>query len=83
MSSEGCSGRGVANSVSILAPTYDHPALWKGISSMISEVAEQLPKATSPDAIVCSVGGGSMLTGTLLGCAEQGWDDGDINFLVR
>ncbi|KAF9519992.1 hypothetical protein BS47DRAFT_1287756 [Hydnum rufescens UP504] len=60
----------------VLAPTYDHPALWKGISSMISEVAEQLPKATSPpDAIVCSVGGGSMLTGTLLGCAEQGWDD--------
>ena len=69
---------------SVMAPAYDHPALWKGNSSIISEIAEQLPKASSPpDAIVCSVGGGSMLTGTLLGCAEHGWDDGNSISLVH
>ncbi|KAF9513027.1 hypothetical protein BS47DRAFT_1376820 [Hydnum rufescens UP504] len=60
----------------VMVPAYDHPILWKGISSMISEIAEQLPEAASPpDAILCSVGGGSLLGGTLLGSASQGWDD--------
>jgi L-serine/L-threonine ammonia-lyase len=63
-----------------MVQAYDHPILWKGISSMISEIAEQLPEAASPpDAILCSVGGGSLLGGTLLGTASQGWDDGNVS----
>lgn len=58
-----------------LASPYDHELLWLGASSMIDEVAEQLPKNLSaPDAIVASVGGGSLIGGVLLGCERYGWD---------
>ena len=66
-----------------MVPAYDHPTLWKGISTIISEVADQLPEAASPpDAILCSVGGGSLLGGTLLGSASHRWDDGKFQVLL-
>jgi len=40
---------------------------------MIKELQEQLP--TKPDAIFCSVGGGGLLGGIIVGCKEVGWDD--------
>lgn len=59
---------------SILVPAYDHELLWEGHSSMIQEIARQLPKR--PDAIFCSIGGGGLLGGVIIGCEKQGWDDG-------
>lgn len=65
---------------SIMMPVYDHPTLWKGSSSIIDEISEQLPRssgetqAVQPDLIMCSVGGGSLLGGLLLGCNRLGWD---------
>lgn len=32
-----------------------------------------------PDAIVCSVGGGSLLSGIVIGCQRYDWDDGQSN----
>ena len=41
---------------------------------MISEIHDQLPQ--KPDAIFCSVGGGGLLGGIIVGCKNVGWDDG-------
>ncbi|KAI5825556.1 tryptophan synthase beta subunit-like PLP-dependent enzyme [Schizophyllum commune Tattone D] len=54
-------------------PAYDHEVLWEGHASIIDELAAQLK--AKPDAIFCSVGGGSMLGGILVGCKKKGWDD--------
>ncbi|KAF8323168.1 tryptophan synthase beta subunit-like PLP-dependent enzyme [Clavulina sp. PMI_390] len=63
-----------ANPDAVMIPAYDHPTLWQGSSSMIDEIAEQLPPgSTPPDAIVCSVGGGSLIGGMMIGCDRQQW----------
>ena len=51
---------------SVMAPAYDDPLLWQGHSSMIEEIAKDIPK--KPDAIFCSVGGAGLLGGVLVGC---------------
>jgi L-serine/L-threonine ammonia-lyase len=58
----------------ILVPAYDEPLLWEGHSSMIAEVKNQLD--VKPDAIFCSVGGGGLLGGIIVGCKNENWDDG-------
>jgi len=41
---------------------------------MIVEIRDQLKK--KPDTIFCSVGGGGLLGGIIVGCKGIGWDDG-------
>lgn len=62
----------------VMVPAYDDPVIWDGHSSMITEIHAQLPR--KPDAIVCAVGGGGLLGGVLVGCANVGWDDGVASF---
>jgi L-serine/L-threonine ammonia-lyase len=57
----------------VMVPAYDDPIVWQGHASMIKEIAHQIPN--KPDAIFCSVGGGGLLGGVLVGCKEVGWDD--------
>ncbi|KAF9232147.1 tryptophan synthase beta subunit-like PLP-dependent enzyme [Melanogaster broomeanus] len=64
--------RGDPNAV--VLSSYDDPVLWKGHSSMVKEMKSQLLE--QPDAILCSVGGGGMIGGVLLGCQTVGWDNG-------
>ena len=59
----------------MLVPGYDHPLVWEGHSSMVTEIAEDL--ATTPDAIFCCVGGGGLLGGVLTGCKKIGWENGE------
>ena len=59
---------------SVMVPAYDDPLLWNGHSSMIEEIAKDIPR--KPDAIFCSVGGAGLLGGVLVGCKKMGWDDG-------
>lgn len=59
---------------SVMVPAYDDPLLWQGHSSMIEEIARDIPR--KPDAIFCSVGGAGMFGGVLVGCKNVGWDDG-------
>jgi L-serine/L-threonine ammonia-lyase len=54
---------------------YDDERLWKGHSSMIHEIKEQLDGEV-PRAIVCAVGGGGMLGGLIVGCNDVGWGKG-------
>jgi L-serine/L-threonine ammonia-lyase len=59
----------------VMVPAYDDPIIWQGHASMIKEIAHQIPH--KPDAIFCSVGGGGLLGGVLVGCKDAGWDDGE------
>lgn len=47
---------------------FDDALLWEGISVMIDEVIEE---GIKPDAVVLSVGGGSLLSGVALGLARH------------
>jgi L-serine/L-threonine ammonia-lyase len=58
--------------VRVMVPAYDNPTLWEGHSSMIQEVKSRLRQ--EPDAILCSVGGGRLLGGIIIGCKNVGWD---------
>jgi L-serine/L-threonine ammonia-lyase len=48
---------------------------------MVKEMKEQLPR--KPDAIFCSVGGGGLLGGVLVGCKEVGWEDGKSSVALQ
>ncbi|KAM3075616.1 catabolic L-serine/threonine dehydratase [Clarireedia jacksonii] len=62
----------------VYVPPFDHPDIWRGNSTMIPEIIEQLqdhrignPSFTGAlDAIVCSVGGGGLLCGIMQGLEE-------------
>lgn len=54
---------------------FDHPAIWQGASSMITEIRRQMPDDEKPDAIICSVGGGGLFAGIMQGLDREGWDD--------
>ena len=54
-------------------PPFDHPSLWKGHASMISEAIQQ--GITKPEAVILSVGGGGLACGVLEGMHQQGWND--------
>ncbi len=49
---------------------FDDPLLWQGHASMIDELARQ---GERPDLVVCSVGGGGLLCGVVLGLQRNGW----------
>ncbi|KAG6376068.1 hypothetical protein JVT61DRAFT_2038 [Boletus reticuloceps] len=48
----------------------------KVTSSMVNEMKSQLHH--QPDAIFCSVGGGGLIGGILLGCQLVAWDNGSF-----
>ncbi|WP_380178260.1 pyridoxal-phosphate dependent enzyme [Kalamiella sp. sgz302252] len=48
---------------------FDNPLLWQGISGLVDEVVAQ---QVTPDAIVLSVGGGSLLSGVAQGLERHG-----------
>ncbi len=54
-------------------PPYDHPLLWKGHSSMVDEIVDQIDH--KPDAVVVAVGGGGLFCGLMEGLQKAGWDD--------
>lgn len=56
-------------------PPFDHPLLWEGHSSVITEVAGSLGPGVKPGAVVVSVGGGGLLCGIIQGLKSVGWSD--------
>ncbi|KAL2007011.1 hypothetical protein VTN00DRAFT_8449 [Thermoascus crustaceus] len=59
---------------------FDHEAIWEGNSTIVDELAYQLPPADNPDgddralpvdAMICSVGGGGLLNGLVMGIERQ------------
>ncbi|KAL1967378.1 hypothetical protein VTN77DRAFT_3163 [Rasamsonia byssochlamydoides] len=61
----------------VIISSYDGDTLREGHSSLITEIHSQL-RGVQPDAIFCSVGGGGLLGGLLVGCRSVGWDDTSI-----
>ncbi|KAF0044598.1 hypothetical protein F2P81_003756, partial [Scophthalmus maximus] len=56
-------------------PPFDHPLLWQGHASVISEVAASLGTSVKPGAVVVSVGGGGLLCGIVQGLKDASWAD--------
>lgn len=52
---------------------FDHPTIWKGHATMISEVAKAIP--SKPSAVVTCVGGGGLLCGVIEGLRDVGWNE--------
>jgi L-serine/L-threonine ammonia-lyase len=51
---------------------FDHPDIWEGHSSLVTEVAEA---GLRPARVVVAVGGGGLLCGVLQGMQAVGWSD--------
>lgn len=58
----------------VYVPPFDHPDVWDGNSTVMSEVAAQLD-GEKPDAVVCSVGGGGLMNGVVQCLDKLGWSD--------
>ncbi|KAF3701437.1 Serine dehydratase-like [Channa argus] len=56
-------------------PPFDHPLLWQGHATMISEAADSLGPGVKPGAVLVSVGGGGLLCGVIQGLKDVGWKD--------
>jgi len=54
----------------VYVPPFDARAIWDGHATMVPEVLEDLGGA--PDVLVCSVGGGGLFSGLMLGREEAG-----------
>ena len=59
---------------------FDRPEIWEGASTMVDEMARQMPEGGRPDAIICSVGGGGLFSGIMKGLDRVGWGD-DVKVL--
>ncbi|KAJ5083722.1 tryptophan synthase beta subunit-like PLP-dependent enzyme [Penicillium angulare] len=70
------------DTVNIYIPPFDHPDVWAGASTMIDEIAVQLPSRPREqfmtvaggfpaDAVVCSVGGGGLFNGIVSGLEKH------------
>lgn len=64
--------------VKIALHPFDHEAIWDGNSTIVDELIQQLPpadkddqRAVPADAIICSVGGGGLLNGLVMGIERQ------------
>ncbi|KAK9768808.1 catabolic L-serine/threonine dehydratase [Basidiobolus ranarum] len=51
---------------------YDDPDIWEGISTMINEFSENAP-FQCPDAVICPMGGGDLMSGVIEGLRNCGW----------
>ncbi|KAF1950395.1 tryptophan synthase beta subunit-like PLP-dependent enzyme [Byssothecium circinans] len=56
-----------AGPAAIYTPPFDHPDIWCGNATLMSEIASQMQTQTSSpaDVIICSVGGGGLLNGIM------------------
>lgn len=66
-----------ANGDPIYCHPFDHPLIWTGHSTMVSEIADQIRayKSERPAAIVLSCGGGGLYIGVMEGLERVGWAD--------
>lgn len=51
----------------LLVHPFEGEDLWEGHSTIIDEIAMQLPESVVPDVVICAVGGGGLLCGVLEG----------------
>ena len=61
----------------VYVPPFDHPDVWAGAQTIVEEIGEQLD-LEGPDALICSVGGGGLFCGKMLGLERAGWGEVDV-----
>ncbi|MEO6918308.1 MAG: pyridoxal-phosphate dependent enzyme [Collimonas sp.] len=58
---------------SVYIPPFDHPDIWDGNATMIDEAAQQARQlGVEFDVVICSVGGGGLMSGVLSGLHRNG-----------
>lgn len=71
------SGPEAQETVNVYIPPFDNLRVWEGASSMIDEIAAQMPAGGDAgtgfpaEAIVCSVGGGGLFNGVVMGLEKH------------
>ena len=71
----------------VYVPPFDHPDIWEGGATLVDELVEQMEVEKglgSPEAIICSVGGGGLFCGIMKGLERERtravwFGDGDKN----
>lgn len=63
-------------------PPFDHPIIWEGASSLCEEIYEQMEAEGGFDGVVCSVGGGSLLTGIMTAIGRHSTSDAEAPKLL-
>lgn len=58
----------------VYVPPFDHQDVWAGAETIVDEIELQI-QGGKPDAMVCSVGGGGLFCGVVMGL-EKRWGDG-------
>ena len=60
----------------VYVPPFDSQFVWDGHSTLVTEVKQQMEqnKAGMPDSLVCSVGGGGLFSGVMMGLEREGWE---------
>ena len=60
----------------VYLPPFDAEMVWEGHSTLVTEVKHQMEqkRAGTPDAIVCSVGGGGLFAGIMMGLEREDWE---------
>ncbi|KAL2760478.1 hypothetical protein ACRALDRAFT_2039108 [Sodiomyces alcalophilus JCM 7366] len=58
----------------VYVPPFDHPHIWDGAATIITELAAQFPTHLDLHALVCSVGGGGLLNGLFQGLENMECD---------
>lgn len=56
----------------VYIPPFDHPDIWDGNATMIDEIAEDVSTKPDFDVVICSVGGGGLMSGVLQGLHRNG-----------
>ncbi|KAJ9495394.1 catabolic L-serine/threonine dehydratase [Exophiala xenobiotica] len=63
----------------VFVPPFDHPDIWDGNATIMSEIAVQL--GGKPDVVVCSIGGGGLINGIMQVLDDNGWSE-DVQVLA-
>ena len=59
----------------VYVPPFDDQLIFEGNATLVHELKNQMPYGETPDAVICSVGGGGLFSGVCLGLDQVGWGD--------
>lgn len=64
----------------VYVPPFDHEDIWEGHSTLVNELEQQFRARgeSPPEALVCSVGGGGLFCGAMMGMDRAGWRDTQV-----
>ncbi|KAL1594428.1 catabolic L-serine/threonine dehydratase [Paraconiothyrium brasiliense] len=67
-----------AGQIPVYVPPFDAQEIWDGHATLVEETLSQMKSDGTPDAIVCSVGGGGLFCGIMQGLEKAGLRDTSV-----